>query len=104
MSNSIKNSPPQSIITISLHKKGKWAELIVTDTGIGLTEKEMEQIFARFGKIERYGPGFEYIDIQCSGLGLFITKEILTLHGGEIWAHSDGRHKGSTFTVRIPII
>ena len=104
LSNSIKNSPPQSLITISLQENDKWAELTVRDTGIGLIEEEMEQIFARFGKIERYGPGFEYIDIQGSGLGLFITKEILTLHGGEIWAHSDGRHKGCTFTVRIPII
>jgi len=103
LSNAIKNSPPHSVITISLYKKDQWAEMIVNDTGIGLIEEEMKQIFARFGKIERYGPGFEYIDIQGSGLGLFITKEILALHGGEIWAHSDGRHKGSTFTVRIPI-
>ena len=103
LSNAIKNSPPQETITISLHEKNNWAEMIVNDRGIGLTEEEMEQIFARFGKIERYGPDFEYIDIQGSGLGLFITKEILTLHGGEIWAHSEGRHKGSSFTVRIPI-
>jgi len=103
LSNAIKNTPPQGIITISLQEKNKWAEMVVEDTGIGLTEEEMEKVFTRFGKIERYGPGFEYIDIQGSGLGLFITKEILTLHGGEIWVQSEGRHKGSSFTVRIPI-
>ena len=103
LSNAIKNSPPQGIITISLREKNEWAEMIVSDTGIGLTEEEMKKVFTRFGKIERYGPGFEYIDIQGSGLGLFITKEILTLHGGEIWVQSEGRHKGSSFIVRIPI-
>jgi PAS domain S-box-containing protein len=103
LSNAIKNSPPQGIIIISLCKKDNWAEIVFNDMGIGLTEEEKEQLFARFGKIERYGPDFEYIDIRGSGLGLFITKEILTLHGGEIWAQSQGRNKGSTFTVRIPI-
>jgi two-component system CheB/CheR fusion protein len=103
LSNAIKNSPPQGIITISLEEKNEWAEMIVSDTGIGLTEEEMEKVFTRFGKIERYGPGFEYIDIQGSGLGLFITKEILALHGGEICVKSEGRHKGSSFIVRIPI-
>ena len=103
LSNAIKNSPPQSIISISLQEKNEWAEMIVSDTGIGLTEQEMEKVFTRFGKIERYGPGFEYIDIQGSGLGLFITKEILTLHGGEIGVQSGGRNKGSSFIVRIPI-
>lgn len=103
LSNAIKNSPPQGIITISLQEKNEWVEMIVNDKGIGLTEEEMEKVFTRFGKIERYGPGFEYIDIQGSGLGLFITKEILTLHGGEIWVQSEGRHKGSSFIVRIPL-
>ena len=104
LSNAIKNSPPQGSISISLNEKGEWAEMVVSDNGIGLTEEEMEELFTRFGKLERYGPGFEYIDIQGSGLGLFITKEILTLHGGKIWAQSKGRHEGSTFIVRLPLI
>ncbi len=104
LSNAIKNSPPQGTIAIFLSQKDNWAEIIIKDKGIGLTKEEMRQIFARFGKIERYGPEFDYIDIRGSGLGLFITKEILTLHGGDIIAQSEGRHKGCTFTVRIPLI
>lgn len=63
----------------------------------------MDRIFTRFGKIERYGEGLEYIDIQGSGLGLYISKEIVDLHNGHIWAESAGRNKGSTFTMKLPI-
>ncbi|MHA2008910.1 MAG: PAS domain S-box protein [Promethearchaeota archaeon] len=103
LSNSIKNTPPMGKIYIKLIKNGSWAELLVKDTGIGLTREEMARIFSRFGKIERYGEGLEYIDIQGSGLGLYISKEIIDLHKGKIWSASAGRDKGSTFTVKLPI-
>ena len=62
----------------------------------------MDRIFTRFGKIERYGEGLEFIDIQGSGLGLYISKEIIDLHKGQIWAESAGRDKGSTFIIKLP--
>ena len=88
---------------MKLFKKRKWAEFTIKDTGIGLTREEMDRLFTRFGKIERYGEGLEYIDIQGSGLGLYISKEILDLHEGHIWAESEGRDKGCTFTIKLPI-
>jgi len=100
--NAIKNTPPKGTITLSLLKLDNWIEFSVNDTGIGLTEEEMKIIFTRFGKIERYGEGLEFVDIQGSGLGLFISKEIVDLHGGIIKAESEGRNKGSTFLVRLP--
>jgi signal transduction histidine kinase len=103
LSNAIKNTPPQGKIKIRLNKRGEWALFSVKDTGIGLTRTEMEKLFKRFGKIERYGSGLEYIDIQGSGLGLFISKEIVDLHGGQIFAESKGRNKGSKFTVKLPL-
>ena len=101
--NAIKNTPPMGNITLKLQKKEDWAEISVSDTGVGLTKEEMNIIFTRFGKIERYGQGLEYIDIQGSGLGLFISKEIVDLHSGYIRAESEGRNKGSTFIVQLPI-
>jgi len=101
--NAVKNTPPNGKITINLSEKEEWVEISVTDTGIGLTEEEMSIIFTRFGKIERYEEGLEFIDIQGSGLGLFISKEIVDLHGGHIRAESEGRGKGSTFVVKLPI-
>ena len=103
LSNAIKNTPPNGKIMISLLKKEGKAEITVKDAGIGLTPEEMNRLFTRFGKIERYGEGLEYIDIQGSGLGLFISKEIIDLHRGKIWAESAGRNKGSKFTVILPI-
>lgn len=101
--NAIKNTPPQGTITIVLIEKKDWIEIAVIDTGIGLTQEEMDIIFTRFGKIERYGDGLEYVDIQGSGLGLFISKEIVIIHNGTIRAESEGRGKGSTFIVQLPI-
>ncbi len=103
LSNAIKNTPPNGKIQVILQEIEGWAKIFVYDTGIGLTKDEMEKIFTRFSKIERYGQGFEYLDMEGAGLGLYISKEIVNLHGGQIWVESSGRHNGSTFIVKLPI-
>ncbi|MFX0144439.1 MAG: PAS domain S-box protein [Candidatus Hodarchaeota archaeon] len=103
LSNAIKNTPPEGKIKVRLEKFDNMAVISINDTGVGLTEEEMEILFTRFGKIERDGDGLEYINIQGSGLGLFISKEIINLHKGNIRAESGGRGKGSTFIVKLPI-
>jgi len=103
LSNAIKNTPPNGKITVKSLRRDDSVELLISDSGIGLTIEEMEKLFTRFGKIERYGNGLEYIDIQGTGLGLYISKEIIDLHEGQIWAKSAGRDKGSTFTIKLPI-
>lgn len=102
LSNAIKNTPPNGEINISLRKKENSAEISIQDTGIGISREEMNMLFTRFGKLERYGEGYEYIDIQGTGLGLYISKEIIDSHKGEIRAESAGRNKGSTFIVKLP--
>ncbi|MFX0186207.1 MAG: PAS domain S-box protein [Candidatus Hodarchaeota archaeon] len=104
LSNAIKNTPPKGKISIGLREENNWATLAVTDTGVGFTKEEMSKVFTRFGKIERLDKGLEYMDIQGSGLGLYLSKEIVDLHGGKIWAASEGRNKGSTFYFSLPII
>jgi PAS domain S-box-containing protein len=103
LSNAIKNTPPNGEIVIKLINKENYAEFSIRDTGIGISPEEMDMLFTRFGKLERYGEGYEYIDIQGTGLGLYISKEIVDSHEGEIRAESEGRNKGSTFIVRLPI-
>jgi len=103
LSNAIKNTPPNGEIYVNLKKKGNSAEFSIRDTGIGISQEEMNMLFTRFGKLERYGEGYEYIDIQGTGLGLYISKEIIDLHEGEIRAESGGRNKGSIFIVKLPI-
>lgn len=103
MSNAIKNSPLNSEIHVKLEKMDGWVQISVIDHGIGLIEHELDQLFTLFGKIERYGEGQEYLNIQGSGLGLYISQRIMELHGGELIARSEGRHKGSTFIMRLPL-
>jgi PAS domain S-box-containing protein len=103
LSNAIKNTPPKGKIIVTTLKENNCVKISICDTGIGLTKQEIDKLFTRFGKIERYGNGLEYIDIQGTGLGLYISKEIIDLHEGEIWVESKGRNKGSTFTIKLPI-
>jgi PAS domain S-box-containing protein len=103
ISNAIKNTPHEGTIYIQLEKEGRFASITVEDNGIGLTKLELKKIFKRFGKIEREGEGLEYLDTSGSGLGLFISKEIILKHGGTIFAESEGRGKGSKFILKLPI-
>jgi PAS domain S-box-containing protein len=100
-SNAIKNTPKQGIIKITLEEKGENVYFTIKDTGIGLTEVEMDKLFTKFGKVERYGQKMD-VDIEGSGLGLYISKEIVDLHEGQIWVESEGRNKGSTFFIKLP--
>ncbi|MFW9878796.1 MAG: PAS domain S-box protein [Candidatus Thorarchaeota archaeon] len=100
--NAIKNTPPKGNISIKLKPKKYFVDILIKDTGIGLTKAEQTMIFKKFGKIERYGQGLDVIS-EGSGLGLYISKEIVELHSGQILVNSEGRNKGSTFIIRLPI-
>ncbi|MFW9877840.1 MAG: PAS domain S-box protein [Candidatus Thorarchaeota archaeon] len=99
--NAIVYTPPNGIITIQTEVKNNYIIISIKDTGIGFTKKEKTQIFQQFGKINRSNFGLD-LGIEGSGLGLYISKQIIELHGGEIWVKSEGRNKGSTFYISLP--
>ncbi len=103
LSNSIKYTPPKGIIKINSEIRENLYIISVKDNGIGLTEEEITKIFKKFGKIERYGKGLDVIS-EGSGLGLYISKKIVELHGGNIWVESEGKNKGCTFFFSLPIL
>jgi signal transduction histidine kinase len=76
----------------------KFVELSVSDSGIGIRPEHLEKIFDPFEQVEstasRKYPG--------TGLGLSITRRLVELHGGKIWAESEGDGKGSRFRLVIP--
>ncbi|MBD2309265.1 response regulator [Chroococcidiopsis sp. FACHB-1243] len=76
-----------------------YAQIQIIDTGIGIRPEFLPQIFDRFrqadSSITRAFGGL--------GLGLAIVRQLVTLHGGTIEAHSEGEGKGTTFTVRLPL-
>ena len=101
--NSIKYTPPRGAISIDSRESDGFVIISIKDNGIGLTDGEKSQLFRQFGKVERYGQGWNILS-EGSGLGLYISKELIELHGGELWVESDGRNKGSTFHFSLPII
>jgi signal transduction histidine kinase len=101
--NAVKYTPIGGKISINSEIQDNYYIISIKDNGIGLTKEEKKHLFTQFGKIERYGQGWN-VGIEGTGLGLYISKELVELHGGKIWAESEGRNKGSTFYFSLPII
>ena len=100
--NAIYYTPKRGNISIQSNIKGKFIIISVKDNGIGLSKKEISQLFKPFGKIERFGKRWDIIS-EGMGLGLNISKEIIDLHRGKIWVESEGINKGSIFSFSLPI-
>ncbi|MFX1500142.1 MAG: PAS domain S-box protein [Promethearchaeota archaeon] len=100
ISNAIKNTPSGGDIYIKVVESDNFFDIIIEDTGIGITNEEKQRLFQKFGKIERYGQQFD-VDIEGAGLGLYISKEIVELHGGQILVESEGRNRGAKFIIRF---
>jgi signal transduction histidine kinase len=97
VSNAVKFTEEGSI-TLRASSEDGWVYLQVEDTGIGIEDKDLEEIFEKFqqadGSFKRRAEG--------TGLGLAITRYLVQMHGGTITVESE-MGKGSTFTVRIPV-
>ncbi len=96
--NAVKFNEPSGEVLIKAERKGEFAEVSVSDTGIGIAKEFHEKIFERFYQVDssgtrRYGG---------TGLGLAVAKEIVEAHGGKIWAESEVG-KGSKFTFTLPL-
>jgi PAS domain S-box-containing protein len=100
--NSINYTPLGGKIIIYSEIRNKNLIFSIKDNGIGLTDEEKKQLFKPFGKIERYGKGWDIV-AGGMGVGLYLSKEIIDLHRGKIWAESEGRNNGSTFYFSLPI-
>jgi DNA-binding response OmpR family regulator/anti-sigma regulatory factor (Ser/Thr protein kinase) len=105
LSNAFKFTPDggtiQLLTTIKKTATDKHAvevEIIVTDSGIGISPEETEKIFDRFYQVD----GSHTREKEGTGIGLALTKELVELHKGTITVAS-GVGKGTTFTVRLPV-
>ncbi|MHA2037874.1 MAG: ATP-binding protein, partial [Promethearchaeota archaeon] len=101
--NAINYTPKEGQIKISSKVNNDKILICIEDDGIGLTEDEKNRLFQQFGKIERYGKGWD-IAGDGPGFGLYNSKKIVELHGGKIWVQSEGKNQGSTFCFSIPVI
>jgi signal transduction histidine kinase/FixJ family two-component response regulator len=97
--NAVKFTPPAGTVTVTVNSMDASAQLTVADTGVGISEGFLPQLFTRFKQADssttrRHGG---------LGLGLSIAAHLVKLHGGELRAESEGHGKGATFTLRLPL-
>ena len=77
-----------------------YIQIAIKDSGIGLATEDLERIFNSFEQVEMRN-NRKY---QGTGLGLALTKRYVEMHGGIIWAESEGQGKGSCFNFIIPVL
>ena len=98
LSNAIKFTPDGGEVRCILRSCEAWAELVVSDTGIGIPEDEQGELFTKFFRSSTAQANA----IQGTGLGLSIISSIVGAHGGTIGVRS-AHAEGTTFTVRLPL-
>lgn len=103
LGNSLKFTPKNGTITIGFETRGNQVVTNVFDTGSGLTPETIKNLFQKFGLIKGSYQTNQTSTMQGTGLGLYICKQIVNLHLGEIWASSTGVSQGSTFSFTLPI-
>ena len=82
-------------VTVSVARAGQLAKLVVADTGPGIAQVDLAQVFDRLWR------GRADSNTAGSGIGLAVVRELVTAHGGSVTADSDGAN-GTTFTVALP--
>ncbi|MCH7604735.1 hypothetical protein IID24_01995 [Patescibacteria group bacterium] len=88
-------------ITVRIYQQPESQTLLIkiSDTGAGMTQQEISKLFESFSRgttgTKRWTEG--------AGLGLYIAKQFVHMHKGKIWAESEGKDKGSTFFIELPM-
>lgn len=99
LGNALQYTPAGGRVTVHARRQGRELLVSVQDSGVGLADEHLPHIFERFYRVDksrsRAGGG--------SGIGLTIAKRLVEMHGGRIWASSDGVGQGSAFTFSLPI-
>lgn len=99
--NAVKFTPAGGVITVSAQAIDSQVRVTVTDTGTGFEPAAAEKLFSKFSTL--HNESFAHPNaFQSTGLGLYISKSIITMHGGSISAYSDGVGKGAAFAFTLP--
>ncbi len=108
LSNAIKFTRPKGTVTLNSGLDGAATAaqtgtpsllLEVRDTGIGIKAEDMDRLFGKFEQLDSTYAREQ----QGTGLGLALTKKLVEMHGGTIWAASEGVGMGSVFSVLLPL-
>ncbi len=96
--NALKYTKEGGRIKVLLSRNAEFAEIQISDTGIGIPEAEQKKVFSKFFRASNVAR----LDIDGTGLGLFIAFHVIKRHGGNIFFISK-EGEGATFTIRLPL-
>ncbi len=100
LNNAIRYTPAHGEITAQVRVQENEVWIYIQDNGFGIPQDELDNIFNEFYQVE------DHMTRRSGGLGmgLAIAKGLVELHGGRIWAESDGPGQGSTFVTVLPLV
>jgi signal transduction histidine kinase len=98
LQNAVKYSPAGGVVTVRVYRQNDRANLSVSDQGIGIPEVAQANLFQQFYR----ATNVEAQQIQGMGIGLYVVKEVVNIHDGEITVQSR-EGEGSTFTISLPL-
>lgn len=99
LSNAVKFTPRGGRVQVKLSRMNENVDIVISDTGEGISNEFLPYVFDRFRQAENT-PAREYGGL---GLGLAIVKQLVELHGGNVCAISEGKGKGASFVVQLPL-
>lgn len=99
LSNACKYTPQGGRVAVRLARQGGDASFEVADSGIGMTRAQQENVFRAFNRVH----SADETDASGTGLGLYISRQLVELHDGRIWCRSDGPGQGSVFGFSLPL-
>lgn len=97
--NALKFTPDEGSICISILKKAKSVAIQVSDTGPGISKEDQKRLFQKFSRLDH---SYQKTSETGTGLGLYITQQIVHLHEGKISVYSE-LGKGTTFEIELPV-
>jgi signal transduction histidine kinase len=98
LDNAAKFTSPGGHIQVRICEKGDRAELRIKDTGKGVPPEDLDRIFNLFTQVDTGGGR------AGLGIGLALVRRLVELHGGEVWAESEGENRGTEIVVRLPVL
>lgn len=100
LTNAVKFTPKGGSIQVNVQRVDSHAEIVVSDSGVGISKEFLPYVFDRFRQADasttRIHGGL--------GLGLSIVRQLVDLHGGSVSVHSEGEGKGATFKITLPFV
>jgi signal transduction histidine kinase/DNA-binding NarL/FixJ family response regulator len=100
LANAVQFTEAGGSVLLSARRTEEWIEIDVRDTGLGIAPEQLPRLFDAFSQVEDSPLSRAHGGL---GLGLTIARQLTALHGGSLRASSEGRGRGATFTVNLPI-